>query len=942
MKIDKSILFVIFILFSTHAIAQNKNTTVKGIVKGIIRDSVYNHVMKSTTVSIYADRDSLLSYQMSNNLGAFYFNELPVGKNLKLIISNVGYDEISKSFIIDKDSKAIDFKVIYVSQKMNQIDEVLVTVPPIRMNGDTLEFNASAFHLDSNAVVQDLMKKIPNITQWGDGKITVNGREIKSLLVNGREFMGSDSRIAIENIPKNALEKIQVYNVADNPKNRQDSILHMNLKLKKGKDNGYFGKMGGSLGTGSRYEGDLSFNVFSPKLQISIVGASNNVNKIPNDINTLLRNSTFKGVGVQLDYMTDFRKAGLTQPNSGGYAFTYDFRDLTEKKQYRNVLSSEYFLLNNHILQGEESQTETSLNNQSGILEQNIRNSQADDIAHRFNNSYQFAKDRYSFNFSQSLHVNNSSSTRSNSSLSANENNQIVSQSSNVNKNDEKGKSFDFKSGASFFSNIWDIDRRFTSFDLNYALRINDKRNDRETYTDFISHVDSKQNKSFNRTYNNNAQHIAHSLSFNIPSMVKLLFGVRKFGLFEVDIKNNLDIVNNRERDMVFDYNSQLTRLTENTYLTNNSSYNTLTYEPILSLNRTITKALTNRFYKALSFAVNIKQQFFKQHNTSAKEIQNIDRLYTNFIPAASISFSDSQFGDYRKTISFHYDNKIGVPQIWQMAPLIDSANVYFLRMTNLDLKEKRTESISFNFKRSNDKKDDFEYSLGLRYSTVHNNIIDSILIDNQNVRTIYMINNSDNRTINAIGGLNKAIKLKNSEVQLSYNSEFNNVLSPHVINNSSDIWTTNYFNNSFDINYTYNSQLAIEGKQQFRNSFTKQVSKTENSFKNSNISTSISVSCNVTKKFRINSNIEFSTLKSTGSASINYNIWNASALYRLLKGDNLELKLSALDILHQNTAIINRNAGGVITFGTQQVLQQYFTFGVSYYPRKFGKRNRI
>ena len=94
-----------------------------------------------------------------------------------------------------------------------------------------------------------------------------------------------------------------------------------------------------------------------------------------------------------------------------------------------------------------------------------------------------------------------------------------------------------------------------------------------------------------------------------------------------------------------------------------------------------------------------------------------------------------------------------------------------------------------------------------------------------------------------------------------------------------------------------------------------------------------------MTKKFTLSSNISFNSSKSNSAASINFAIWNASAVYRFLKGNNAEFKFSAMDLLHQNTNIINYGGANSFTLGTQNVLQQYFMATFSYYPRQFGKK---
>ncbi|MFX4351330.1 hypothetical protein ABTA28_19630, partial [Acinetobacter baumannii] len=73
----------------------------------------------------------------------------------------------------------------------NEMDEVVVkAVQPIRMNGDTLEINPDAFKLDSNAVVEDMLMRVPGLTVWGDGTITMNGRKLEKVYVDGKPFFG--------------------------------------------------------------------------------------------------------------------------------------------------------------------------------------------------------------------------------------------------------------------------------------------------------------------------------------------------------------------------------------------------------------------------------------------------------------------------------------------------------------------------------------------------------------------------------------------------------------------------------------------------------------------------------------------------------------------------------------------------------------------------------
>ncbi|MEO7047131.1 MAG: carboxypeptidase-like regulatory domain-containing protein, partial [Ferruginibacter sp.] len=213
--------FCLFLLCSNvFAQVATKDSANSGEVKGLVRDSAYNFVLSGATVAIYKDEDSsLLEFSIPNNFGEFSIRSLPVATGLRVIITHVGYKPFLHKFNIPKPELLYDFGNINMFRKSaddhETLDEVVIAAP-MRMNGDTLEFNADAFVLDSNATAEDLMRRLPGFTIWGDGDITYNGKKISSILVNGKPFMGGDFSVITQNLPKNSIEKVQVYQQRNN------------------------------------------------------------------------------------------------------------------------------------------------------------------------------------------------------------------------------------------------------------------------------------------------------------------------------------------------------------------------------------------------------------------------------------------------------------------------------------------------------------------------------------------------------------------------------------------------------------------------------------------------------------------------------------------------------------------------------------------------------
>ncbi len=191
---------------------------------------------------------------------------------------------------------------------------------------------------------------------------------------------------------------------------------------------------------------------------------------------------------------------------------------------------------------------------------------------------------------------------------------------------------------------------------------------------------------------------------------------------------------------------------------------------------------------------------------------------------------------------------------------------------------------------------------------------------------------------MNFSGNIRKALKLKASELQIGLNSDITASKNPNYLNGVFTFSNGLNTNTYLTLNYTYKDYLAFEVHQSYSTYKSRQIAfKTE--YKGENIATTLSSSYKTTKKMNLSSDLTLNRFNSANSKATNFAIWNASATYRFLKGNNLEFKLSALDLLHQNKSIINYGSLNSFTIGTQKVLQHYFMTTVSYYPRQFGKK---
>ncbi len=154
---------------------------------------------------------------------------------------------------------------------------------PIIIKKDTMEFNADSFKTRPDATVEEVLKKLPGVQVDSDGKITVNGKEVNKVLVNGQVFFSNDPKVATKSLPKEIIDKIQI---TDTKTKTQEFTGEegdcenktINLTIKKDKNKGYIGRLAAGYGTDDRYQTNGLLNYFNNTERISFIASANNIN----------------------------------------------------------------------------------------------------------------------------------------------------------------------------------------------------------------------------------------------------------------------------------------------------------------------------------------------------------------------------------------------------------------------------------------------------------------------------------------------------------------------------------------------------------------------------------------------------------------------------------------------------------------------------------------
>ncbi len=281
------------LIFTNSSYSQTVPQTRKVLGKVVTIENDQIIPLRFATVRLLMLKDSaLVSGTTTNEDGKF---ELGLGvENQYLIsISCVGYRNAYELLTIGGDQTLITLKDIEIVEKSIALKEAIVVGKRAEMvvKTDTVEFNAAAYRLRENAVVEDLLKRLPGITITEEGKILVNGKEVKKVMVDGKDFFRSNPNLSIKNIPAQVLEKLQIIDdkselskltgVDDGEEN-----ITINITIQKDKKRGWL--VSNNLGLGEELNGNegslmrYSLNSFAARLlnesQLGIVANGNNIN----------------------------------------------------------------------------------------------------------------------------------------------------------------------------------------------------------------------------------------------------------------------------------------------------------------------------------------------------------------------------------------------------------------------------------------------------------------------------------------------------------------------------------------------------------------------------------------------------------------------------------------------------------------------------------------
>ncbi len=272
--------FLLAVLLFISALSYSQ--TIK--MQGTIKDSTGVALEMANVMAVNKTTNSMDSYGITDDAGRY---QLALTVNTTYIIkaSYIGYTPFEITITTGTENMV---KNIALKQGVELSELEIVHEMPVTIKGDTIVYNSDSFTNGTERKLGDVLKKLPGVEVDKDGGIKVEGKTVSKLMVEGKDFFDGDTKLGVQNIPADAVSKVEVlrnYSEISQLKgveNNEDNVA-MNIKLKDGKKNFWFGDIsaGASIGEGERYIANPKLFYYNPKLSLNFIGNFNNTGELP-------------------------------------------------------------------------------------------------------------------------------------------------------------------------------------------------------------------------------------------------------------------------------------------------------------------------------------------------------------------------------------------------------------------------------------------------------------------------------------------------------------------------------------------------------------------------------------------------------------------------------------------------------------------------------------
>lgn len=892
------------------------------VLKGTVLDINTQLPVELATVYFTTLKDStVIDYATTDKNGFFRLNTKKLDKPVFLKINYLGYQTYTEEQNGLLESK--DFGKLYLIESVNALNEVIVKseAPPIRMKQDTLEYNAGSYKVRPDANVETLLKQLPGFDIDESGKITVNGKEVNQLLVNGKPFFDRDGAIAMKNLPAEIIQKVQVsdFKTKKEELSKQESTSDyssINLTIDEKKNKGYFGKILGGYGSDDRYESSLLMNFFNNKQKISILGASNNINSTG-----FTQDEVFDSMGggrtARGGRNSGGSGKGITQSNLLGVNYSDDW---TEK-----LMASGSYNFSNTINNNESNSNELS------ILPSGTNYTDANSKTRNENTGNQANFElEYKIDPTTRLVITpNVGQTRSNGKTDSwSKTTEDDSEGQSLNNSETKSYK---ETTATNFANTINFNKAFEkkARNMSFVFSNNNTKNDLDGFNNSQTFFTKEPDKNVDRYQKTSGRNVSDSYSLDleytepITDSLRVRFGSDLDWQSSSNDQKTYDV--DRRTEEILDLNSSLTTYTM-------SSQNSVAPKVGITLRKS-------------NYTLNLDSKTtivnFDNYSLYMGNETQLNKKYVLPFASAQLRYKFSK----SKNLTFKYDYSNAIPSASYLMPIVNLNNPLNSIVGNPDLDLIEKNSINFNF-RNFDFRTRSGYAFSLKGDYFNNDIVSTSVFDANGKRTTTYVNISGNYSLSAGANWNQSIKrdahVLRYGIGLNGSYTFDKGYTNAILYNakSTAISPKLYFT------YEYGELLTISPS--YGLSFNE--THYENTSANSTSAVVHRAGLQTTTywpanlifgndfSYTYNSNISDTFKK-------DFYLWNASLSYGFLQ-KTLYAKIKVYDVLNQNQSATRTISATSVRDEQNTVLKRYVMFSVAYKIGNFaaekGSKRRV
>jgi uncharacterized membrane protein YgcG len=926
----KKIISLLFLpAFALNMYAQTGAT---GIIRGKIADTASGQSLANATISIIDINDSsAIKNTEAVKGGVFEINGIEKGR-YRLLVSFQGYQNSSRVFSITKENPVIDFGTIIMERKNVTLQEVIVERSPITIKKDTIEFDAGSYKTKPNAVVEDLLKKLPGVQVDKSGNITAQGEQVTRVLVDGKRFFADDPKLATKNLPPDVVDKIQVFDdLSDQSKftgfDDGNRVKTINIVTKKDKRKGYFGKVVAGAGSNETYDNSINIHRFNGNQQISLLGQANDINKQNFSIQDILGSSGGNGRGG------GGRGGGGGGRGGGGgggggsstgngittsWAGGLNYRDQWGKN---TQAYGSYFYNNQHVSTNQQSLTQNLLTADSSTFTNNnqssIRRNQNNRI--NFNIEQQFdSSNSLIFRPNVSFQNTNTSSSQTNVYTGGKTGTPIYSTvSDNSQQNSGNSGQYDL-----LFRHKFKEKFRTYSIDLNFQNNSNDgdgRNFSVNTYPSFVDTINQHIVTS------SNGMTISPTISYTEPIGKNQILEFNYNYTYNKNTSNRYTYSFDSLAHAYDKFDNIYSNAFQNTYSSNRLSVNYRMQNP------------------KFNFSAGSGIQSGKRNSINYTKKYNITQEYINLTPTVNFQYIFSRTQNLR----INYSGRTGQPGVTQLQPIIATTDSINFSQGNANLKQQFTHSLRLlytNFNPTNQRVIFATINASMTNNDIQNSITYLPSPPNKNGSTLTTpVNLNGTYALNGYFNYGFPLKKPKSNLNFSTNIGYNqsqtlvNLVSNYTKNTSlgeTISWTTN-LKDHFDMNFSSTSSynIARNSLQPSQNlNYYSQVLSADLTFYTKNgwiLATDFDYTYNGNRSAGYNSSVP---------------LLNPGIAKQIFKNKQGEIRVTIFDLLNQNVSVTRSVTANTVQDTRTNVLTRYAMLTFTYNLRKFagGQEQRM